>query len=407
MKHSHWAMALASAYFAVHASLASAGEYTVTQISVPNATQVFAGAINDQGVVVGSFMTANSTYQTPFVYRGGQVSDLTAGLPQVDAYRNFRPVGLSDNGLVLMIQDGNSSGEGMLLDLNSGARTMFFNGFVRSISHSGVVAADFNDQRSPILTSTFNIGDTAGTYRRGPSLTASANSAGFLYQGGQLNQIPSMSPRPDSSGVLAVNDRGQAVGTAMTKIDQFSYWVDSYVFDGNSAFSLNPRNEDLSSWRRFVDVAGIQNSGVVYGTARSIMSDSSMPFEYRNGEFKALGLPAGAISTSIVAGNDRGQYVGWSFDGTKLSYDLYDQGTWHDLPLPEVSGNITSIFGINNQGQILAQVDEVPGLSGPSGLMVLTPLVAQIPEPGTAILWGLGIVGMVCRRRLQKQGLTQ
>lgn len=402
MKHPHWVVSILGACIAMQVGVASAAEYSVTQISVPNATEVYGAAINDQGVVVGSYGTANNTYQTPFAYRDGQVSDLTAGLPQVDSFRNFRPVGLSNNGLVLLIQDGNNAGQGMLLDLNSGARTMFFNGYVRAISNAGVVAADFNDKRSYILTSTFNVADGAGTYQRGPSLTASADSAGFLYQAGQFSEIPSLSPKPDSSGLLAVNDQKQVVGKATTQIDQFSYWVDSYVSDGKSTFSLNPLNDGLNSWRRFVDVTGIQESGVVYGTARGIKSDSSMPFEYQNGEFKALGLPSGAVSTTIVAGNDRGQYVGWSYDGTGLSYDLYDHGVWQDIVLPTVDGKI-DFLDINNEGQLLGVFVPSDRFVGTS-LLVLTPVLGAVPEPASVLLWALGLLALVrqCQRVNQR-----
>ena len=145
----------------------------------------------------------------------------------------------------------------------------------------------------------------------------------------------------------------------------------------------------------WVGVQGINNHGEIIGTASNDVGYyDNHPFLEKDGVFTILPRPGDDLFTLLESINDEGQIVGRGASSTANSAYLLEDGVFYDLNdlIPAESGwQIFDATSINDSGVILAAGGRGNGVE----VLVLTP----VPEPGSLVLLGLGVAGILGRKR--------
>jgi probable HAF family extracellular repeat protein len=154
------------------------------------------------------------------------------------------------------------------------------------------------------------------------SLPAAADPPAY-----ELRAIELPVERVDSSIALAINDRGQILGSYYDgTVEQ------GYVYDSHGLTSL-PVSDQSG--------LGIDDRGHIVGCA----------YLYVDGQFTPLGYP-GARFSCAQGINNRGQIVGWYYEYDAATHGfVYERGTYIAFDVPDASA--TFLRDVNNLGQIL------------------------------------------------------
>lgn len=166
----------------------------------------------------------------------------------------------------------------------------------------------------------------------GTSGTSQSTQA-FLYTGGTLQNLgASLS---GSSYATGINDAGQVVGyTANGNLAN-----GAFLYSGGSVQPLT----------QLIDAAGINNNGQIAGDVNVPNPGAHYPAIYSNGSVQTLSQQSRFNTAAGI--NNTGQVVFNFEEGTTYEGELYSNGTLSQLPtLGGVSG---TVYGINDQGQIV------------------------------------------------------
>jgi probable HAF family extracellular repeat protein len=233
-----------------------------------------------------------------------------------------------------------------------------------------------------------NSGQVAGYIDSGNVITAS------VWNGTKATILSSLGG--NYSEGLGINDSGQIVGLSNSTV--FGN-LHATIWNGTTATELGSLGGDLSV------ASDINNSGQAVGYSRI---DYIQTATLWNGITPIrLGVPGGYSGAFDI--NNSGQVVGFSipnYDGTALTNATLWNGTTEidlnsflEASIVSAGWRLTEARYINDNGWIVGQATNIFGLG--SRAFLLSP----VPEPETYAMFisGLGLLGFVSRRRIDKK----
>jgi probable HAF family extracellular repeat protein len=167
----------------------------------------------------------------------------------------------------------------------------------------------------------------------------------FLFQGGSLKNLGSLSGPTGVSMGFGINDSGQIVGTSTLANGSYV----PFLYRNGIVTQLGSTSGSLA------EALAINNLGQIVG----IGVTQSGAFLYQNGSFIDLGTLGGSggtfSSSQALAINNLGQIVGFSHLASGRTHAfLYANGVMKDL-----GGNRSTGFGINDKSEVVGQdIDE-------------------------------------------------
>ena len=203
--------------------------------------------------------------------------------------------------------------------------------------------------------------------------------------------ITGLGPLPGDtvSGVSAINNHGQIVGTS-GRSDLNNNFVDSRGYLNSNGVLLDLQTLPGGA---FSAADGINDSGQVVGTSDSPVGQRA--FLYANGAMQSLGILAGDTDSYASAINNRGQVVGSSgVSGESAQAFLYEDGIMRGLGY--LAGSAVSVaLDINNSGQV---VGFGQGPEGERAFLFADGVMQDLgtlPGGSFSIAWGIGDGGHV------------
>jgi probable HAF family extracellular repeat protein len=336
--------------------------YKVTDLGTLGGASSSPAALNDQGQVVGSSLTASGQTHA-FLYTGGVMTDL--GTLAGQNYSRAQDINNAGNVVgASLVEDsqGNLSGNRPFI-YSGGTMTNIGSlgggyGFANGIDSSGRVT--------------------------GLSARADAVTHAFRYVGGVMMDLGDLSNGNGYSDGYSINDAGDVAGVSVAATGERGFlWHNGIITDlgdlpggpnSSSAYKINNQNQ-------VVGESGV--SGAVVGHA----------FVWQNGVMTDLQTLSGFDSSYAVGINDFGTVVGTSYQpGVAFGRSSDHAFVWDALvglqdlnQLLDGTGNgwtISIASDINSSGQIV-------GLgfnpAGDQHGFLLTP----VPEPSTIVIYGL------------------
>jgi probable HAF family extracellular repeat protein len=345
----------------------AAPTYTVTVLGGAGSE---ARDINEAGQVVG-YVTANDTNHA-FFHDGGVLHDLgTLG------YERSIAQGLNDDGTVV----GTAYRDGI-----ERQAFVYAAGVVSALPFAGFnEASDINNAGLIVGAKSFPDGQGGTTIH------------GYKYAGGVVTDLGTV-PDGYNSFAEGVNDAGDVTGTVEV--------------DGAPNFPSHPFLYTTGPLQDLGDFGGIfghgyaiNNLGQVVGTAGWIGSPDlpgdiypRRAFLYENGVLQDLGSLLSSGSSIANDINDAGLIVGYTatvdeYTGGAFLYRDGQMVLLDSLIDPGAGWTIRNAEGINELGQIA-------GTACKNGLCyaVRLDLASAVPEPGTVLLFGAGLLVLALGR---------
>lgn len=213
-------------------------------------------------------------------------------------------------------------------------------------------------------------------------------SAAFVWNGSTLLSLGTL-PGGTSSAGYAINDAGWVTGTADSQ---------AMVWNGTSMVGIGVLPGYAGSTGR-----DINNAGVVIGTSSGPGSPDE-GFVWDGSTMTGLGFLPGDNRSAGNGLNDLGQMVGQSIGLGPISINgravLWEDGNIYDLNTLIVGPNpfvtLRAATDISNTGLITGYAALPNGLDH---AFLLTPVPTAIPEPGTLLMLGSGLLAAVRAKR--------
>ncbi|MEJ7711858.1 MAG: DUF3466 family protein [Pyrinomonadaceae bacterium] len=203
----------------------------------------------------------------------------------------------------------------------------------------------------------------------GWSFTSTRYSHAFLYSGGKMRSLGTMSQAASSSAASDINNLGQIVGES----DLYPVGTHAFLYSGGKMQDLGSLGDpSLGS-----HAAGVNNSGHAVGWASAWVGGRSWTHAFLNqdGVMRDLGTPANSNSSFAAAINDHGQIAASAYvpvNGQEASRAfIYSANQWFDIgtlpggspiaggywPYPynlgQISGGGSIAYDINNSGHVV------------------------------------------------------
>jgi len=311
-----------------HRALAQRG-YTITDLGVGNQWYSEAHGLNNGGWAVGEYEPVGALYQHGFLYNGQSTVDLALS-PNIYAIA----WGINDSNVVVG-EYLSHPGQSFIIEAfqySNGVVTAL--GFLSSSSYSSAHGIN-------------RLGQIVG--ESSTNSTASVIHA-VLWDNGAKVDLGVLSGNYSSAN--AINNSAIIVGESLV---EGTTNVQAFIYT-NSIVPLGTLGGDYSSAK------SINDAGVVVGESTEVTGGVTnlQAFIYQNGSMTSLSAQAaalGADSSSATAINNLGQIAGYLGFGQLNQAFLFD-GTnmvnliQYILPLSGFT-NLSSAYGINDQGQII------------------------------------------------------
>jgi len=282
--------------------------------TLPNGTNSYAAAINDNGQVAGD-SDAKGGRHAAFIWQAGKFTILP-----------FVP------GSTLAVVNGmNSLGSVVgysILGVGIDHATLWQNGTALDLGTLGGPSSFAESMNTAGQVAGFS--DIANGYQR----------RAFVWQNGVMKQLPSLSPNSDDDLAFAINGSGVVVGQSdnAANQDRAVRWQNGVV-------------TDLGTLGGTTSVAdGINDAGVIVGLSATA-NGQTHAFRWENGVMTDLGLLPGGVSSFANAINNAGQIVGYATTSSGPDHGFFWQnGVMTDLGT--LGGAFSTGRSINSQARI-------------------------------------------------------
>jgi probable HAF family extracellular repeat protein len=197
---------------------------------------------------------------------------------------------------------------------------------------------------------------------------------GFLYDSGTFTPLDFPSIGVTSTTPNGINDSGTVVG-----LYRMSGPGNGFVYSGGSYSTLNFPGMSVVG----THLNGINNAGAIVGQYRDFDGGPHHGFLDNGGTFTTIDFP-GATDTVAQSIDNFGNIVGNASTANAMFGFIDQGGAFTEIAFPDAL--YTVIGGFNDQGDIVGFYEDQS--------MVLHGFeAAPVPEPGTLVLFVLGVVG--------------
>lgn len=247
----------------------------------------------------------------------------------------------------------------------------------------------------------------AGVNASGQIVGAFFNPSTFFAQGYLRNTDSTYSIiadpiNPNNSAPSAINDAGQMVGTYSDPVD-FSLVHGFLDTSGVFATVDDPNMAANSFGEEYTELSGINNLGQIVGTYTDAAGSHGF-LRSAAGVFTTIDDPDGNPGTTSIKGiNNLGVIVGTFTDSSGMHSFIRSADGSTYTTIDDPSGVETSIYGINDSGEIVGQYF-TSLTSGEMSGFIGTPASSQtVPEPRSYALCLAGLAAIACARRLSRR----
>jgi probable HAF family extracellular repeat protein len=363
---------------AAHALLAPA--YLVTGLGMlPGDTSSVAYGINDHGVIVGSSSdSGGSSTIAGFRWEAGTMTDL--GL--YAGHTAVRPWDVNNHGNVTGRATGGPGGSnyGVFHD-GSGWQLA---GWVGGTRGNGF---GINEANQMVGNMRLPSGDFSRAYVWAPG--AGTIELPTLHPDDPLSSIPAYNGFEGGSYATGINEAGVVVGSSGITDTHGSDRGFRWSATGGMVSLGTPASQGLPGLADFTQsyAQNLNDAGLIVGAADRGPGLTRAVYWDEYDVIHDIGTLGGTSGWAYAVNNDR-VIVGFSNDGTgNRAFGFVPGGTITDLNTlldPSAVGwTITRAYDINDLGLIVGE--------GVFGGVAQAVLLTPIPEPGTALLFGVGL----------------
>jgi probable HAF family extracellular repeat protein len=365
--------------------------YQVTGLGVlPGDTSSIAYGINDHGVIVGSSSdSGGASTIAGFKWESGGMTDL--GL--YAGHTAVRPWDVNDQGNVTGRATGGPGGSnfGVFHDGN---------GWQLAGSVGGTRGNGFGINASNQMVGNMRLptGDFSRAYVWSPQ--SGTIELPTIHLEDPLSPVPAYNGYEGGSYATGINDAGVVVGSSGLSDTHGSDRGFRWSSAGGMVNLGTPSSQALAGLADYTQsyAQNLNEAGLIVGAADRGPGLTRAVYWDANDVIHDIGT-LGGTSGWAYAVNDADVIVGFSSNGAgNRAFGYVPGGALTDLnvllDLSSSGWTITRAYDINNLGQIVGE--------GVFGGVTQAVLLTPIPEPGTALLMGLGIAGLsAAGRRMQ------